>query len=478
MYPVGVNSRYYNYNTSLNSQTEKVSTVSNQAGQFSTGYVSNPLYNDKIPYNPSFASSKLRTRMNSQEEKNKYNTILTMLDKSSKKKMKDLLKTGILLNANSNDNSTVLDNLYNIAVKERAHGLSREGILKDTIDTIADPHVITQQFGDIPENQKPQILDSYMREHNLDKAMLLQRKIAEDDINVEHSGTCVASSIEFNLASKFPAEFARFAEGLTSPAMSVNKNIKMKNLTDNTLDSIWLLNAFEIPFKMDDYDNANLTFAPDKNAIIRARIQTTNRDPYERSALDVLMQSTFMQVGSQQTYDSLSDKRKGKFNNNDKGLIEFEKTFTESVVEDKNKISVTYQKVDDNAKLIGYETDFETMKKQISDALAKGENVIIGYTEVDDSNEIINGHEITITGQKYDESGKLIYICNDTDDDIPHAVEYSAEVLLPKIHHAGLPQEVVKDDVNLVENWVEGLKSYQEMKKNSKPDSVPQKMAA
>ena len=65
------------------------------------------------------------------------------------------------------------------------------------------------------------------------------------------------------------------------------------------------------------------------------------------------------------------------------------KTFTESVVEDKNKISVTYQKVDDNAKLVGYETDFETMKKQISEALTKGENVIIGYTEVDGNNEII-----------------------------------------------------------------------------------------
>ena len=479
MYPVGVNSIYYNYNTSLNSQAEKVSAASNPSVSTVSGYVTNPMFNDRIPFNPSFSSSKLRTRMNSQEEKNKYNTILTKLDRASKKKMKDLLKTGVLLNANSNDNSTVLDNLYNIAVKERAQGLSREGILKDTIDTLADPHIITQQFGDIPENQKSQILDSYMKAQNLDKTNIVQRTIAEHDINVEHSGTCVASSIEFNLASKFPAEFARFAEGLTSPAMSVNKNIKMKNLTDNTLDSIWLLNAFEVPYKMDDYDNANLTFAPDKNAIVRARIQTTNRDPNERSALDVLMQSTFMQVGSQQTYDTLSDKRQGKFNNNDKGLIEFEKTFTESVVEDKNKISVTYQKVDDNAKLVGYETDFETMKKQISEALTKGENVIIGYTEVDGNNEIINGHEITITGQKYDKSGKLIYICNDTDDDIPHAVEYSAEILLPKIHHAGLPEEVVKDDVKLVENWVEGLKSYQEMRKNSSQNiAEPTRMAA
>ena len=468
MYSVGSYPRYYNYSTTSGKQTEKVEAGGENSPVTQTTYVSNPLFRDRIPFNPSFTASKLRTRLNSQEEQNKYNTVLSHLDRASKKKMKNLLKSGVLLNADSNDNSTVLDNLYNIAVKDRANGLSRDEILKDTIETIADPYIITQQFGDIPENIRGHILENYMQENKLNKNNIVQKKAAENDINVEHSGTCVASSIEFNLAKKMPAEFARFAEGLTSPAMSVKKNIKMKNLTDNTLDSIWLLNAFEIPFRMDDYDNANLTFAPDKNAIIRARIQTTNRDPNERSALDVLMQSTFMQVGSQQTYDSLSDRRKGKFNNNDKGLIEFEKTFTESVVEDKNKISVTYQTVDDNARLIGYETDFETMKKQISDALNLGENVIIGYTEVDANNEIINGHEITITGQKYDKSGNLIYICNDTDDDIPSAVEYRADVLLPKIHHAGLPQSVVKEDVNLVENWVEGLKSYKEMKKNIK----------
>ena len=222
---------------------------------------------------------------------------------------------------------------------------------------------------------------------------------------------------------------------------------------------------------MDNFNEAHLTFAPDKNAIIRAKIQSDHRDKDERSVVDVLMQSTLMQIGSQQTYDSLSDKRKGKFNQNDKGLIEFEKTFTESVVEDKNKISVTYQTVDDNARLIGYETDFETMKRQIADALNMGENVIIGYTQVDANNEIINGHEITITGQKYDKDGRLVFICNDTDDDTPHPIEYTAEYLLPKIHHAGLPQEVVKNDVKLVENWVEGLNTYNQMKKNSKENN-------
>lgn len=477
MYSVGVNSRQYNYNTTggVRASAVKKSAAPEQTPQVS--YASNPIINT-IPFNPSFAASSLRTRLNSQEEKNKYNTVLTNLDKNSKKYMKDLLKSGILLNSNSNDKSTVLDNLYKISTNERAQGLPAEIILKDTIAILRDPHVITQQFGDIPSEMKNHIIDSYMDDHKMNKDKLIPRKLAQLDIDVEHSGTCVASSIEFNLAKKMPAEFARFVEGISSPKMAVDKTIQLKNLTDNTLDSIWLLNAFEVPYKMDNFNQAHLTLAPDKNAFIRAKIQATHRDANERSVVDALMQGTLMQIGSQQTYDSLSDKRQGKFNQNDKGLIEFEKTFTESVVEDKNKISVTYQTVDDNARLIGYETDFETMKRQISDALKLGENVIIGYTQVDDNNEIINGHEITIIGQKNDKNGNLIYICNDTDDDIPRAVEYSADYLLPKIHHAGLPQEVVKDDVKLVENWVEGFNSFNQMRKNNNLEQSPSKQVA
>ena len=399
-----------------------------------------------IPFGAS--ASKIRTKLSSKDEKNKYNELLSFADKDTKKLLNVILKNGILLNSDSNDNSTTLDNLYKIVSTPRAQGLNNQVILKDTVAAIADPHVITQQFGNIPAQYQQQ-------------AAALS---PGEDINVDHSGTCVASSIEFNLAQKHPAEFARFAEGLSSPDMSVNKTIKLNNLADNTLDAIWLLNAFEIPFKADNFHEAHLTFAPDKNAIVRAHIQTVDKDPLERSSVDVLMQSTFMQVGSQQSYDALTDKRAGKFNQNDKGLIEFEKTFTESVVEDKNKISVTYQTVDENAKLVGYETDFGTMKKQILQALQLGENVIIGYTMVDSNNTIINGHEITITDVKYDRKGKMIFICNDTDDNSTKPVAYGEDYLLPKIHHAALPQEVAQQDVKFVANWVEGLRNYREMK--------------
>ncbi|HIS35710.1 TPA: hypothetical protein IAC10_03650 [Candidatus Scatousia excrementigallinarum] len=471
VYSINPDFRQYNYNTINRVKTDSVGKKGTAGTTQTLAFTSNPV--NYVPLNPVMNVSPLRTRLEGKEEKNKYNTLLKNLDKDTKKTLKLMLKQGILLNANSNDNSSVLDNLYKIATTPRAAGLSNTGILKDTINTLFSPYNITQQFGDLPKGISEQVRDIYMEQKTMRKTNLLDRKIAELDVNVDHSGTCVASSIEFNLAKQMPAEFARFAAGISSSDMSVQKQIKLSNLADNTLDAVWLLNAFEIPFEMKDFDKATLTFTPDKNAIIRAQIQTLYKDPYERSALDVLMQSTFMQVGSQQSYDSLSDKRAGKFNQNDKGLIEFEKTFTESVVEDKNKISVTYQTVDENAKLIGYETDLATMKKQITTSLDRGENVIIGYTQVDDNNYIINGHEITIIGYKKapqtnpNAPEKLIFICNDTDDNQFEPIEYDEDYLLPKIHHAALPHDVVENDVQMTENWVEGLNTYKDMKKKA-----------
>ena len=462
MYSLSVdNLSYNNYNTVKSVNTAKVQN--NVAANVSApNFTSNPM-RAQIHFGTTQAVPNIRTELVSKEEKAKYTELTNLVDKETKRQLNTLLKNGILLNSDSNDKSTTLDNLYKIAKTKRAQGLSSQAILKDTINTISDPHIITQQFGNIPEQFQQMAKAS---EGN-----------SSEDINVEHSGTCVASSIEFNLAQKHPAEFARFAEGLSSPQMAVNKTIKMNNLADNTLDAIWLLNAFEVPYEAKDFDKATLKFAPDKNAIIRAQIQTVDKDKMERSPLDVLMQSTFMQVGSQQSYDTLTDKRAGKFNQNDKGLIEFEKTFTESVVEDKNKISVTYQTVDENARLVGYETDFNTMKKQITDALKLGENVIIGYTQVDASGTIINGHEITIIGTKTDKNGKMIFICNDTDDNVSKPIMYSEDFLLPKIHHAALPQAVVQDDVQLVENWVEGLKTYKKLKQQSKQNTQNQTLA-
>ena len=472
-YSTSFNNKYYNTTgTNHSSKTKNVAGVEAVNVRKTSAYKSFPQMTS-VPFNPSFAASALRARLISNDEKSKYNDLQKVLDKHGRKDLDLLLKNGVLLNADSTNNSTVLDNLYNILTTERAEGLNAQSLVKDVVTILANPCVITQQFGDIPVNLKNSVLDTYVAEKNIPKSDTKAMRNAENDINVAHSGTCVAASIEFNLAKKAPAEFARFAEGLSSKNVQVEKEIHLNKLADNTLDAVWLLNAFEVPYEMNDFNKAKLTFKPDKNAIIRAKIQTSDKDNGERSPIDVLMQSTFMQVGSQQSYDSLTDKRTGKFNQNDKGLIEFEKTFTESVVEDKNKISVTYQTVDENARLVGYETDMNTLKRHLTTALDAGENVILGYTQTDNNNIIINGHEITVMGYKKNSNGKLTFICNDTDDNLSKPVEYSEDYLLPKIHHAALPQSIVAGDVKLVENWVEGLKTYNEMKKEKSIQNNP-----
>ncbi len=433
---------------------------------------SNSFSSDSSSDNKTNASSsdfsfmgEVRTRFVSRDEKARYSDILSIVDKDSRKKLSSMLKSGLLLNSDSNDNSTVLDNLYKIATTPRAKGLDRKSLLEATINIVENPYTITQLFGDIPDRYQEQAINLFFESHKeLEPSNLVHQKIAKDNVNINHSGTCVAASIEFNLARQNPAEFARFVEGLSSHKMSVSKTISLKNLADNTLDAFWLLNAFEIPYEAKDFERAKLTFRPDKNAIFRAHIQTIDKDPLERSMVDVLMQSTFMQTGSQQAYDTLIDKRRGKFNLSDKGLIEFEKTFTESVVEDKNKISVTYQTVDDDGHLVGYETGFDKMKEQILDSLKIGEPVIVGYTQVNENMKIVNGHEITIIGFRFDDNGKVMFICNDTDDNNTGPLEYNEDFLLPKIHHAALPKSIAEKDLQIVENWVEGFKTYKKIK--------------
>lgn len=444
----------YNYISGVNAVDTKHQQTSHA--------MSVPSFSAKtIPLN-SANQTTIRTELTNKDEKKKYNEVCSKLDRNTKKVVNTLLKNGVLLNNNSDDKSTVLDNLYKIATEPRAQGLTNNGILRDTIATIAYPFLITQQFGDIPNSYRQTAIQA----NNTFKNNSPDVRQTSDDIDVEHSGTCVAASTEFKLAKQMPAEFSRLAQELSSPKLSATKRIKLENLADNTLNGVWLLNAFELPFKLaNNYNDTELKFSPDRNAIIRAQIQTTDKDPDERTPLDVLMQSTFMQIGSQQSYNTLTDKRAGKFNQNDKGLIEFEKTFTESVVFDKNILSVTYQTVDENARLIGYETDLNTMKKHLTTALDMGENIIIGYTQTNENNIIVNGHEITIVGYKKDDNGKLNFICNDTDDGISRPIVYSEDYLLPKIHHAALPKEVVENDMTIVPNWEEGIDMFKQMKK-------------
>ena len=408
----------------------------------------------------------VRTSLNTRDEKKKYEALSNELDLSYRKKLEFALKTGQLLKNNSNDKSSVLDNLYKIITEERDPGLDKINILKECLDILANPYVITQTCEDIPKEYQRQVIGliTNLSENPNDIAK------AKWDLDNMHTGTCPAASIEFDLATKHTAEFFRMVEGLTSPKNEVKKIIKMDSLSEKSSDAIWLITKFKTPHVMKDFNTAEVLLKPDKDAIIRARIQNHHRDKGERSMIDVLMQSTLMQLGSQQTYNSLTDKRApNAWTQEDGGLIDFEKTYVESVVEDKNTTSVTYQIVDENGRLAGYEKDFGTIKKELLDTLRMGHNIIIGYTWPDPANDNkLAGHEITIVGYKTKPNGEGIFICQDSDDDLAAPVELSEKFLLPKIHHAGLPDEIASRDFKFEDSWEVGLKDFQEMNKNKK----------
>ena len=427
------------------SHTPAFSSIPSPGGMtwnnISTVQSSQPVYN-------------IRTSLTTKEEKKQYNAISEVLDKKTRKTLNKLLKEGKLLNNLSNDKTTVLENLYKINETARIAGLNKENLLKEVIDTINYPFVITQKFGDLPVKKRNEILQN---------AAPVNSSIPFTNENLDvHSSTCPAASIEFNLAHKMPAEFARMAENLTSEKMSVTKKINVNNLSQGLLNTIWMLNEFKTPHRMIDWNTLEVELKPDRNAIIRARVQNTYRDKGERSVVDVLMQSTFMNVGAQNTYDSLIDRRIPKYNDDNSGLIDIEKNFAEELATGKGKVCVTYQKMDDNGKLVGYECELSETLQHIRDTLNQGDNVIIGYTYCDNDNIVIGGHEITIIGIEKGRNGKEYFVCNDTDDGKDEAVKYAVDDLLPRIHHAGIPKDVLTNNVEFIEGWKELMEIYKE----------------
>ncbi|MDD3013564.1 MAG: hypothetical protein PHC34_07670 [Candidatus Gastranaerophilales bacterium] len=437
-------------------------------------------------------------------ERARYKELESVLDSKSKKSLENLLKTGKLLSKNSNDGTSTLQNLYKIYKEPRVQGLDNIKILSETLKTLENPFIITQKFGKIPDLTVNQIVSEENREAvtngiGLDNKMAPQftsaqftgpvSAISANDINVVASGTCVAASMEFNLADGKPAEYARYVAGLTSPDLSVKSIVKYKDIAPTMIEATDLLDKFGVEHKLLDWENVEVSLKPDRKAIVRARAESTYIQPGTRSVIDTLMQSTFMQVGSANSYNSLNDIRTGGFNLDNKGLTEFEKNFAEALTDNSGgKTSITYQMVDDNKFLQGYNCDFETTKKHLLDSLKSKSNVIIGITEFDhkiktndgrqfsvvsstpvsngqstykcideagkavnvnsqnvtaETKEIIGGHEITVIGTRTERNGNLVFICNDTDDNYSGPVEINAKDLIPKIHHAGIPNKVL-----------------------------------
>ena len=387
-----------------------------------------------------------------------YANLFGNMDKEGKVFLNRLYKNGELLSRNSNDGSSTLENLYKIMTKPRLPYFDKKDIVKETLKTLADPYVITQNFGEI----SPADLVNIVNAEN--KKLLVKIKknkanpdnigdiypIKPEDVFNLHGSTCPAASIEFNLADRRPSEFTRYVEGLTSPEKSVKTRIKFSDLSENMMEAINALIDEHSDFKPLNWQNLKITIKPDKNAYLRADTQEHARLKDTRSLIDVLMQSSFMQLGSKATYNSLTDRR-SKDVGDGAGLNQSEIAFVESIVEsDSKKVPILYMKLnDDLTKVMKYNYDFEKTKNQFMDSLDQGKNIITGFmVDMDKNGNIITpqGHEVSVTGYKYDKKGKLWFKYNDTDDGNHFAPSWiEADKFIPTIHHANIPVSVLKE---------------------------------
>ena len=427
---------------------------------FSTNSIQNNFANYTIDnikaYVPSFTAKNSLTVSKTgsfPSEKAQMKAVKSKLDKKDIVVFNKLNELGILHNNSSNDGTTVLNNLYKIATEPRLIGLSDSLILSEVINCIYDPTKITQKFGDIP----PEVAQAIQSSSG--------SQFPREALNVQ-SSTCVATSMEFNLATKKPAEFARFVAGLSSKDYSVTKKLKMSDFSNGFAEGLWLLRNFKTDFKIEDnWEDVSINIRPDRNAIVRARVQSSYKDKGERSCVDVLVQSAILNLCSQHSYDSITDSRAAsEFNSEIAGLSNIEKNFGEQVIFEKQIVSPEYQNIDNNGKFIGFNCKPEEQKQHIINSLKLGHNVITGYTIFDENDTVIGGHEITIVGYESNPTtGKNYFICNDTDDGIDALIKIEENQLLPRIHHAGILKEALGPDDVIVPAWRTILTQFQEM---------------
>ena len=59
-------------------------------------------------------------------------------------------------------------------------------------------------------------------------------------------------------------------------------------------------------------------------------------------------------------------------------------------------------------------------------------------------------------------NGEGMFICQDSDDNLSEPIKMSEKELLPKIHHAGLPDEIASRDFKYEDSWEIGLQEFQD----------------
>lgn len=381
------------------------------------------------------------------------------LDPLTQQKFKQLINQGVLTKGTSDDGHSALYHLYGILTTPRATGYGNRTILRETIEVLAQPYSISQRFAPTTPQVAQQLL--HVRNNpglNRSNVPPPIKPLTVQDLNVESSATCVASSVMYYMADKEPTQLARHINELTSPMNAFFEKARFSEISpDAPQQALQILKEHQIPYYISGPDEVTVKVENPPAGVIRAQnSQNLPANGQFRNAIGAAYQSAITYLVTH-SYDPASDERDADApGETSKGLTEAEKTLMEAIIKDNGGVqSVTYQAVnnkanpasgeENNSYLFGYNRRFEETTNDILQALSMGQPVIIGTTDTDETGAIVAGHEITITSAYTDpQDGQLKFIVADSDDNIPEPVAKSARELIPTIHHAGLPVNLAR----------------------------------
>lgn len=389
------------------------------------------------------------------------------LDPVTQQRFKQLITQGILTKGAADDGHSALYHLYGILTTPRAAGYNNQTILRETIETLSQPYSISQRFAPITPQVAQQLLN-VRNSPGLNRTNVPApiKPLSMQELNVENSATCVASSVMYYMADKEPTDLARHINELTSPMNAFFEKATFSEISpDAPHEALQVLREHQIPYYISGQNEVTVKVENPPAGVIRAQSSQNlpMNGPY-RNAIASAYQSALTYLVTH-SYDPASDERDADIpGETSKGLTEAEKTLMEAIIKDNGGVqSVTYQAVNNkanpapgeegNSYLFGYNRRFEDTTSDILKALSLGQPVIIGTTDTDETGAIVAGHEITITSAYTDmQDGQLKFVVADSDDNIPEPVVKTAKELIPTIHHAGLPLNLARQINQQIQN--------------------------
>lgn len=380
------------------------------------------------------------------------------LPSKSQQTFKRLLQNGVLTDTRSENQQPTFYHLYAMANSPRINGVDGQRLVTDMLRILDKPYTITQKFAPMASDIKKATIKEFntlSKFNNRSELPETYTGIVPSDLGKAFSATCVPSSQMYRMAENNPSELCR----------QINELSAMGYFWETAhRDEIWPNEPNRAEEALAEWRSDYIQTGPDSFKVkvqipYSGRLRAinsgmSNKPGVVQSPAESLYQSALSNFGTGKRYNDLLGVRWDKFNTIMPGLNDMEKSFMESVIEDKGPIqSVSYQVTSSKANvkegetpdgyLFGYTNSFESTTNHVLQGLKQGWAPIVGITYTDSTGKLQGGHEVTIVGAYNDEkTNELMFVVVDSDDGIPKPVVHDAKSFVPQIHHMGFPKSI------------------------------------